>query len=101
MENIHLSEGVSIEELDVKALKIFEENQTAFVNGFVKYQPSGQVINKDHISYHITVFFRFFQEHLPNMKRQLWTWKFLKRTSGFLLFLNVEQPGLRKWFGVS
>ena len=45
MENIHLSEGVSIEELDVKALKIFEENQTAFENGFVKFQPSGQVIN--------------------------------------------------------
>ena len=56
MDNIQLSEGVSIEELqEVEALKIFEENQTAFVNGFVKYQPSGQVINFDHSSIvHIT-----------------------------------------------
>ena len=45
MDNIQLSEGVSMEELDVEALKIFEKNQAAFVNGFVKYQPSGQVIN--------------------------------------------------------
>ena len=45
MDNIELSEGVSIEELqEVAALKIFEENQTAFMNGFVKFQPSGQVI---------------------------------------------------------
>ena len=44
MDNIELSQGVSIEELDVEALKTFEENQTAFVNGFVKYLPSGQVL---------------------------------------------------------
>ena len=47
MEHIQLSDGVSMEELDVQALKIFEEKQTAFLNGFVKYQPSGQVDNKN------------------------------------------------------
>ena len=56
MDNIQLSEGVSMEELDVEALKIFEENQAAFVNGFVKYQPSGQVINYlDTVIDHVTI----------------------------------------------
>ena len=41
MENI-LSKNVFVEEVDDEALKVFEENQTAFKNGFVKYQPSEQ-----------------------------------------------------------
>lgn len=41
MENI-LSKNVFVEEVDDEALKAFEENQTAFKNGFVKYQPSEQ-----------------------------------------------------------
>ena len=41
MENI-LSKNVFVEEVDDGALKAFEENQTAFKNGFVKYQPSEQ-----------------------------------------------------------
>merc|ERR1719219_1132179 len=56
MDNIKLSEGVSIEELEeVEALKIFEENQTAFVNGFVKYQPSGQVLPRAFAKYEKTI----------------------------------------------
>ena len=60
MEHIQLSDGVSMEELDVQALKIFEEKQTAFVNGFVKYQPSGQVDNENinRIPYYIKVFLK-------------------------------------------
>ena len=38
-----LSEGVDVEEIQSEALKIFEANQGAYNDGFVRFQPSGQV----------------------------------------------------------
>jgi len=39
-----LSDGVSIEEIESGALAMFEANQTAYEEGFVRFLPSGQVL---------------------------------------------------------
>ena len=39
-----LSDGVSFEEIESGALTMFEANQTAYEEGFVRFLPSGQVV---------------------------------------------------------
>ena len=39
------SEGVFFEEIGSEPLKIFEANQSGYKDGFVRFQPSGQVIH--------------------------------------------------------
>eukprot|EP00090_Calanus_glacialis_P045776 TRINITY_DN8712_c0_g1_i6.p1 TRINITY_DN8712_c0_g1~~TRINITY_DN8712_c0_g1_i6.p1 ORF type:complete len:325 (+),score=130.36 TRINITY_DN8712_c0_g1_i6:23-997(+) len=44
MESAALSDGVWIEEIESDVLKKFEENQTGFEEGSVRFMPSGQVL---------------------------------------------------------
>ena len=55
MENIVLSEGVFIEEIHSEELNTFLENQTGFQNGFVRFQPSGQVLPREFVKYEKTI----------------------------------------------
>ena len=55
MENIILSDGVFIEEIHSEELDAFLENQTGFDNGFVRFQPSGQVLPREFIKYEKTI----------------------------------------------
>jgi len=43
-ESLNLSDGVWIEEIDGKPLIDLDKNQSFFKDGFVKFQPSGQVL---------------------------------------------------------
>jgi hypothetical protein len=43
METAALSDGVWIEEIESDVLKKFEENQTGFEEGSVRFMPFGQV----------------------------------------------------------
>ena len=49
MESAALSDGVWIEEIESDVLKKFEENQTGFEEGSVRFMPSGQVCNRSNI----------------------------------------------------
>ena len=51
----NLSEGVFIEEVNIEALTAFEESQTGFRNGFVRFQPSGQLLPRNFANYEKTI----------------------------------------------
>ena len=50
-----MSEGVSIEGIHSEELNTFLENQTGFQNGFVRFQPSGQVLPREFVKYEKTI----------------------------------------------
>ena len=55
LETIGLSDGVFIEEIHSGDLNVFLENQTWFEDGFVRFQPSGQVLPREFIKYEKTI----------------------------------------------
>ena len=55
LENIGLSDGVFIEEIHSGELNVFLENQTWFEDGFVRFQPSGQLLPREFIKYEKTI----------------------------------------------
>ena len=51
MSNPSLSEGVSIQEIDSDHLSKFLASQTGIKEGFVRFQPSGQVLPRCYINF--------------------------------------------------